>query len=159
MTQRVYISQTNDATFTCPKCERTITVNVASYAALHKSVKVRSRCTCGHTWVSILEKRKQYRKQVHLTGTYKQFVSGNPVDKGRMTIVDISKGGLKLKVDRPAYPFDVGHRLDVEFELDNRRKTLIRRSVFVKNIDGPFVGTAFSETDVDDPALGFYLLG
>ena len=158
MIKTVYISPKNQATFTCPKCETTKTVDVSRYAIMDQTVKVKSKCVCGHTWTSVLEKRKQYRKGGSLPGTYKHIVAGNPLNKGTMTVIDLSAGGLKLKLSA-SLDLRKDDRLYVEFHLDDNRHTLIKKNVLVKNVDGRYVGTAFSRSDADDPALGFYLMG
>ncbi len=40
MTEKVYIASTKMATFVCPKCRKSKTVNVSKYADLDKKVKV-----------------------------------------------------------------------------------------------------------------------
>ena len=158
MIKTVYISATNHVTITCPQCEATKTVDVSHYAKLEQTVKVKSRCSCGHTWTSVLEKRKQYRKGVNLLGTFTHIVDGNPLHKGTMTVTDISAGGLKIKLNErlDLRPDD---KLKVEFHLDDPRSTLISKRVLVKNIDGPYIGVAFSRGEQVEPALGFYLMG
>jgi len=158
MISKIYISDSGHATFTCPQCETTKTVDVSQYAKMDQTVKVKSRCACGNTWTSVLEKRKQYRKGVSLLGTFTHTVDGNPLNKGTMTIIDLSAGGLKLKLDRPI-DLREGHRLYVEFHLDDNRRTLIKKNLLVRNVDGIYIGAAFSSTDPHDPALGFYLMG
>jgi hypothetical protein len=74
-----------------------------------------------------------------------------------MQVVDISSNGLKLKlsVERK---FDNGDRLRVEFHLDDKRRTLVRKEVIVRNVFKNSVGTSFSPSQGDDPSLGFYLM-
>ena len=158
MIKTVYISKTNHATFTCPKCEATKTVNVTRYAQMDQTVKVKSKCACGHTWTSVLEKRKVYRKHVSLPGTFTHIVDNNPVYKGAMEVTDISAGGLKIKLAEP-HNFRLDNKLRVEFQLDDARSTQISKNVLVKNIDGMYLGVAFTRAEADDPALGFYLMG
>ena len=119
---------------------------------------MKSKCSCGHTWTSVLEKRKQYRKGVSLPGTFTQIVGSKPTRKGTMSVTDISAGGLKIKLD---HPLDLRQddKLKVEFRLDDARNTLISKHVLVKNMDGLYIGTAFSHRERNDPALGFYLMG
>ena len=158
MIKTVYISSTNHATFTCPECEATKTVDVTRYARMEQTVKVKSRCACGNTWTSVLEKRKVYRKGVSLLGTFTHMVNNNPVTKGEMEVTDISAGGLKIKLLEPV-DLRMDDKLRVEFQLDDARQTPISKDVLVKNIDGLYIGVAFSRAEADDPALGFYLMG
>jgi len=158
MIKTVYISSTNHATFTCPECEATKTVDVTRYAQMDQTVKVKSKCSCGYTWTSVLEKRKVYRKGVRLPGTFTHLVDNNPVEKGSMVVTDISAGGLKIKMLEPV-DLRMNDKLRVEFQLDDARQTPISKDVLVKNIDGINIGVAFSRAESDDPALGFYLMG
>ena len=158
MIKTVYISASNHATFTCPQCEATKTLDVSRYAKMEQTVKVKSKCACGHTWTSVLEKRKVYRKHVSLSGTFTHIVDNNPVYKGAMVVTDISAGGLKIKLLEPL-DLRLDHKLRVEFQLDDARNTLISKNVLVKNIDGIYIGVAYSRSEPDDPALGFYLMG
>ncbi len=158
MIKTVYISATNQATFTCPQCEATKTVDVSRYAKMDQTVKVKSTCGCGHTWTSVLEKRKVYRKGVSLPGTFTHLVDNNPVTKGSLEVTDISAGGLKIKL-LELIDLRLNDKLRVEFHLDDARHTLISKDVLVKNIDGIYIGVAYSRSESDDPALGFYLMG
>lgn len=159
MIKTVYISQTNHATFTCPQCEVTKTVDVSRYAKMEQTVRVKSKCgSCGNTWTSVLEKRKVYRKRVSLPGDFTHIVDNNPVTRGSMEVTDISAGGLKIKL-LELIDLSLNDKLHVEFHLDDPRKTLISKDVHVKNIDGNYIGVAYSRSEGDDPALGFYLMG
>ncbi|MEN8246176.1 MAG: PilZ domain-containing protein [Thermodesulfobacteriota bacterium] len=159
MIKTVYISQTNHATFTCPQCEATKTADVSRYAQMEQTVRVKSKCgSCGHSWTSVLEKRKVYRKGVSLLGDVTHIVDNNPVTRGTMEVTDISAGGLKIKL-LELLDLRLNDKLHVDFHLDDARKTLISKDVLVKNIDGNHIGVAFSRSEVDDPALGFYLMG
>ena len=104
------------ATFVCPKCSTSKTVNVSKYANLDKLVKVNVKCPCGHAYTSILEKRKQYRKESNLPGSYIHSAEGKADDRGLMTVKDVSATGLKLKLN-VTQNFAIGDRMQVEFHL------------------------------------------
>lgn len=153
--EKVHISTSNTATFVCPNCENTSTVDVSKYAKVEKRVTVNVKCRCGHRFTVVLEKRKKYRKQTNLPGTYTNLDVDN--DKGIMAVMDISGTGLKLKLN-VSRNFKIGDRLKVEFQLDDKRHTSITKKVVVQNISDHYVGVAFAPGEPDDPALGFYLL-
>jgi predicted RNA-binding Zn-ribbon protein involved in translation (DUF1610 family) len=157
MSQKVFITNNNTATFVCPKCGNTSIVDVTKYAAIDRKVTVNCKCNCGHIFSVSLEKRRQYRKSTDLPGEYSYRMPDGNVDKGIMRVVDISSNGLKLKlnVDRK---FDGGERLQVEFHLDDKRRTYIEKEVIVRNVKKNLVGTSFAPNEGDDPALGFYLM-
>jgi predicted RNA-binding Zn-ribbon protein involved in translation (DUF1610 family) len=157
MTQKVFITSKNTATFVCPQCGNTSVVNVSKYTAIDKKVTVNCKCTCGHNFKVSLEKRRQYRKETNLPGVYYLDMGRGDVDKGNMRVVDISSNGLKLKlsVERK---FNNGDRIIVEFHLDDKRRTLVKKEVIVRNVFKNLVGTSFSPSEGDDPSLGFYLM-
>ena len=156
MKEKIYISSQQMATFVCPKCSRSKTVNVSKYAHLDKLIKVNVKCPCGHAYRSVLEKRKQYRKETHLSGTYIHYQDGRPANRGLITVKDISANGMKLQLNVELL-CDVGDHLDVEFRLDDRHRTLIKKRVVVRNLNGLDIGVEFGPTEALDRALGFYL--
>ncbi len=157
MVEKVYITNENKATFICPLCEKTKTVDVSKYAQMDQTVKVKSKCACGHKWTAVLEKRKQYRKGANLSGIYKYMVDGREMDRGTMKVVDLSAGGVKLKLEVKR-PFIVGDTLQIEFKLDDKKKTVIQKTVVIRNVSELFYGAAFKDADTYDPVLGFYLM-
>lgn len=157
MVEKVYITDTNMATFICPHCQKTLTVDVSKYAQMEQTVKVKSKCSCGNKWISVLEKRKQYRKGANLKGIYKYIVDGKEIDRGKMTIIDISAGGVKLKL-AVGRDLKTGHLLELEFKLDDSKQTPMQKTVVIRNADSPYFGTAFRDADLYDPVMGFYLM-
>ena len=157
MVEKVYITNENKATFICPQCEKTKTVDVSRYAQMDQTVKVKSKCSCGHKWTAVLEKRKQYRKGANLSGIYKYVVDDREIDRGTMKIVDLSAGGVKLKLEVNR-GFKVGDNLQIEFKLDDKNETLITKTVVIRNVSDSYYGAAFKDSDTYDPVLGFYLM-
>ena len=157
MTQKVFITSNNTATFVCPQCGNTSVTDVAKYASMNRKVSVNCKCICGHSFKVSLEKRRQYRKATDLPGEYSYKTPNGDIDKGIMRVVDISSNGLKLKlsVERK---FTGGERLRVEFHLNDKRRTFIDKQVIVRNVKKNLVGTSFAPNEGDDPALGFYLM-
>ncbi len=153
--EKVHISNNYTATFVCPNCENTSTVDVSKYSKVEKRVTVKVKCRCGHRFTVALEKRKKYRKQTNLPGTYTNLNVDS--DKGVIAVMDISSTGLKLKLNVPR-DFKIGDTLRVEFNLDDKRHTHIKKKVIVQNLSDNYVGVSFAPDEPDDPALGFYLL-
>jgi hypothetical protein len=156
MTEKVYITSQQMATFVCPQCSRSKTVNVSKYATVDKMIKVGVKCPCGHAYTAILEKRKQYRKRTNLPGAFIHFINGRPLNKGALTVEDISATGLKLKINAPQ-SLSIGDEMEVEFNLDDRNRTQIKKMVIVRNKIGSHIGVEFGPTEALDKALGFYL--
>jgi hypothetical protein len=157
MVERVYPSDNNKATFICPKCKTSKTVDVTKFTNTAKIVRVNSTCSCGHKWTSVLEKRKQYRKTTNLPGTYALTRDGKTADRGGMKVTDVSAGGVKLKLNVQR-DIEIGDHMNIEFHLDDSKRTLIKKDVVVRNVDDIYIGVAFRSADPYDPKLGFYLM-
>jgi hypothetical protein len=156
MTEKIYISSTKMTTFVCPKCHKSKTVNVSKYADLDKKVKVSVKCPCGYAYTSVLEKRKRYRKETNLPGSYIRTVNGKQMGGGLMIVKDLSTIGMKLKIDA-CNDCDIGDVIQVEFYTDDLQRAFIKKKVIIRSINGPIVGTEFAPTEGIDKALGFYL--
>ena len=156
MNEKVYITSKQMATFICPKCQKSKTVNVSKYANLDKIVRVTVTCPCGHAYTSILEKRKKYRKETNLPGAYLRVVEGKKIGNGLMRVRDLSNTGMKLQINGE-HDCTIGDVLEVEFRLDDTHRTLITKRVIIRNIMGSYIGTELAPTEAVDKALGFYL--
>ena len=92
MIEKIYMVD-GKASFTCPVCSQRKTESVSQYLKQETTVEIESTCICGHTWTSILERRKHYRKPVKLRGSYtfrndiilqEGLSAGSFVGKGKM---------------------------------------------------------------------------
>lgn len=162
MSERVYITSKQMITFTCPECRLPRVVSIAEHRELEKAVSVKVTCKkCGHKYRATIERRQQYRKPVNLPGTYTHRVNGRMRGKGYMTVVDLSRTGLKLKMSDKG-EFAVGDRLVLEFTLDDANHSIIKKEVEIKKVDRTDLGVAFLSmhpSNPSDKALGFYMFG
>jgi hypothetical protein len=156
MIEKVYITSTLMATFICPKCQKSKTVNVSHYANLDKVIKVNVKCPCGYAYTAILEKRKKYRKETNLHGSYTRLVDGRKAGGGLMVVRDLSTTGMKLQINGE-HRCETGDIIKVEFHLDDTQRSLITKKVIIRNINGKEIGTELAPTEAVDKALGFYL--
>ena len=157
MTEKVYITSKQTATFTCPMCQISKTVDVSKFVKLENNLKINIKCPRGHAFSSLLEKRKHYRKEINLTGSFVRFVSGKPASRGNMIVRDLSLTGMKLEVFG-IFNFLEGDVLEIEFRLDDVKKTLIKKKAVIRNIENSYIGTSFLHTEREDKTLGFYLM-
>ncbi len=153
MAGKVFINEKNMATFICPECQKAKTTNVAKYKHIETAIKVNCKCPCGHKYKVLLERRKFNRKELNLPGKY---ICLKNDDRGLMTVADISRTGLglRLNVERK---FDKGEKLLLEFNLDDRERSFIKREVYVRSVNGLAVGCEFCRHDHQHDALGPYL--
>ena len=169
MSESVPIREDNRATFTCPKCGRSKTIDIPDYRALGGRVKVRYTFSCPRSsgasggegekgfcasGIAQLERRRYPRKPVRLSGAIRTGDGENPV-----TLLDISRAGVRFSLSR-AETLKTGERLELTFYLDNRRRTRLRKEIFIRGVDGLTVGSeycGFDEENISDRAIGYYL--
>ena len=162
MLKQVHISDAKTATFVCPRCDNTKTVDVSRYKEGCARTRVRSKCTCGCTWTSILERRKSFRIAVNFPGVCMHRGAKGPVDSIPVNIVDLSSTGLRIEqgdshgIDASDYRLD--DLISVEFHLSDPTRTHIRKTAFVKNISPQCIGAEFEASKQRDPVIGSYIL-
>lgn len=158
--QRVFIASDNTATFVCPRCKKMRTVNIADHAGLDKAVKINVRCACGHQYPVMIERRRQFRREVAFPGTYTRLVNGRPMGSGSMVVKDVSRTGLKIRIPDVQH-LNAGDTLEVRFHLDDPKKSPIQKQVVIRKIEGVDLGVQFLAPEAGNPsdkAIGFYLM-
>jgi hypothetical protein len=136
------------------------TVNIADYTGLDKAVKIKVRCPCGHQYPVMIERRRQFRREVAFPGTYTRIVNGREMGRGSMVVKDVSRTGLKIRVP-DAQHLNAGDTLEVAFRLDDTRKSQIQKRVVIRKKEGGDLGVQFLASDAGNPsdkAIGFYLM-
>ena len=156
MEVKVFVNVENMALFSCPECKTTKTADVSRYMKYNSKVSVNCRCKkCNYRYHAYLERRKYYRKNVHLTGSYKMAESTNI--RGNIVVKDISRAGMQFEVQKKIN-FPVGAILDIKFVLDDVNRSLIKKQIKVISIKKVYmVGAKYTSLD-DYDQLGPYLL-
>ena len=154
-------------TFTCPRCSQTASVDIPEDFHRNNSMEIECKCECGHRFKKDVERRRHNRKAVKFSGWYRYsneiqlepgVVAGTIVGKGKMTVVNLSVSGVKIKLKKKE-DLKINDRLQVAFYLKDDQRTLISETASIKNIHQKFVGGAFLPTGSKSRELGFYLLG
>ena len=152
MAVKVFVTQEGDATFSCPSCSEVRFRNVDQFMQKATAVRVKCKCSCGHEYIAELERRRFVRKLLELSGIYRE-IGGER--QGLVTVMDISRSGLRMHLNvNPGLP--EGARIEVEFRLDDRERSLIRREGLVRYACGLDIGIEFDSFDHYDK-LGPYL--
>ncbi len=156
--ERVIIKN-EKATFVCPACGRTRVEPAERFKHVKKSILIKRRCLCGHVHKVLLERRQFFRKEVNIPGT---FSRKGTAGQHPMVVKDLSRSGVKIEVPQEL-EVGVGERLVLDFRLDNKQRTAIRKDVMVRSIHGLILGTEFCSRDPNNPidkaydmAIGFY---
>lgn len=168
-----YVDKDNKATIVCPGCGKSKIIDASKYMGVDGPVKIKFKFKCGHcaqkqkktasaeikvnpVHILTLERRKFYRKNVNLPGT---FIDARG-KKTEILIIDVSRTGLRFKLEFP-WPVKSEDSVSVEFHLDNAAKTLIKKNARVKKISGLLVSVEFFSMNTfseADKAIGFYLM-
>ena len=161
MYQKIHINKSNEATFVCPKCDKTRTVDVSRYKYAQSKIKVKSRCICGYSWTSILERRRDYRVETNIPCVCSRKWANGAVENITMKIVDLSFGGLKLEPDgRNKFPTDASFfesPFTIDFYLDENKKSHFKKTVHPINIAKTHIGVKFDEAERGSSAITSYM--
>jgi hypothetical protein len=165
----LFVSQTGTVVVKCPQCENSKLISVATYKGKKFAIKV--KCPCGHLFTINLDFREHYRKPTLLEGNYhktnlkiESFYEKLPLKNDHplkriknCTVRDLSIGGIGLDI-WGKHTIEKGDELFIEFNLDNRKRSLIKCEVIVKTIRENYVGAEFKDKLICNSDLRFYLL-
>ena len=150
----VHIFKNEFVMICCPFCK--LKKRVATKTFKDKKHQIGVRCKCGERFQVQFNYRKSYRKSVAITGEYKTLKPTISAAK-TMQVCDLSRHGLRIKMIDPA----VVHRGDeilVKFILDDNKRTSISTKVGIRFVRDEFLGCEFTELNLYEKALGFYLM-
>ena len=164
MVETVFVAD-NNAVFVCPECNKTRSVDISRYSNINMASVIKCTCDCGCSYHVKLAKRKAARKRSAIIGMYTHIISNvgdnfcEEIGKGVVTIVDISHSGLLLEFNMKPR-FEPGDRIMLEFNIDDAKKTRIKKELILRNIKGNQVGAEFAgvdPNDSNDKAISNYL--
>lgn len=146
-----YVNKEGITILQCPQCgnSKTIDTTDKNYALQ----QFKATCKCGALISGQFEFRHHYRKKVNLSGSYVHLESRI---QGKIIVENISLMGIGFTCLRK-HSFQKGDELEVSFTLDDPQKSRVTLPVTVIFIQERFVGTHRRNTQVVQPALGFYL--
>ena len=151
----VHIRDNNAATLVCPACGLVRQIAVAKFRNDRHTLAI--RCRCGHVYSVLLDFRRHFRKPTSLAGTY---VSRDPAGPGGgvIRILNISRSGVGFTVSG-RHRILPGQELQIEFQLTDRNRTVIKKQAVVRTVQENTVGCEFLCAGELDKALGFVLQG
>ncbi|MGD9948296.1 MAG: PilZ domain-containing protein [Desulfobulbus sp.] len=150
---KVYVRENNTATMVCPSCQAVKHFDAERYRHQRHTFSV--RCRCQHVFSVLLDFRRNYRKQTSLHGTY-EIISKDGVGGGIIHINNISRGGLGFSVSG-IHRIEKDQLLQVEFQLNDKNKTVLKKQAVVRAVHQNSVGCEFKCNADLDKALGFFL--
>lgn len=148
-----HVQNGNTAALICPTCSTVKHIAVHRLRGNRHSLKI--RCRCQEVFHVNLNFRKYHRKQISLPGTYailKPAGSGGGVSHIR----NISKGGLGFTVSGKN-PLQQDQLIEVEFHLNDRQMTKVKKQALVRSVNGNFIGCQFNPKEELGKELGFFI--
>ncbi|MFC1830360.1 hypothetical protein ACFL0O_12220, partial [Thermodesulfobacteriota bacterium] len=179
------VNSENVAVIKCPECSKSTPVDMSKYMELKQVIRFNAKCECGNAYIVIICKRDKIRKKTNLSGSYTNLSPGKERQKGQLTVLDVSNTGLKTKISqlkiklkdhdmttskdvkvtfghktqKSDRDLNVGDILEVEFHLDNAKRSLVTKEVIIRWINMPYMGVEFTDKSIWDSSLGFYMMG
>lgn len=155
--KKLYVTNAGYFTFVCPTCGASKEFDSKVLNNNSKSVKI--TCKCGSKHRRYVEFRQYIRKETHLVGecTFRRINK-----KIKILIEDLSVPGVGFKLlykrDSPVINMlKVGDLIELNFILDNTRRTKVLRRCEIKVIRGVFIGATFEDESYAKD-IGFYLM-
>lgn len=152
-TIKAHIDSDGTTIVTCPFCSSQKRTSVTSLK--HERHVLKARCSCKNVFRVLLDYRSHYRKSVSLSGTYTTLYQYHKC-KGLMQISNVSAGGLQYHLVGLNRLFP-GCILDLEFQLDDKQCSRIKKQGIVRHVYDNVVGCEFVDNKASDRALAFYL--
>ncbi len=163
MSKRIRVNSKNLAAIKCPHCQSIKLVSVDKFKGVKHSLKV--KCSCNNSFSVSLDFRERYRKSTNIDAKYVKIdkdvkAADMQIEPNlKCKVADLSLSGLALTIIG-SHDLQVGDELLVEFTLDDKSNTYIKRKAAIRVVGQGFVGCQFDESDSPafDKALGFYLM-
>lgn len=152
-TVKAFVRADDTVTIVCPACNMPKNVSVGAYK--DKSHYLKVRCPCNTVFRVHLDFRQFYRKPTDLPGIYKTIKPAGH-GGGSIHIKNISQGGLGFTISG-VNTIEKGHRLMITFQLDDKKKTPLKKEVEVQSVTDNFVGCRFVSGQAYEKEIGFYL--
>ena len=150
--EKVFVNAEGQATIACAACNTPKVFNVLHL--LNRPHYLKVKCYCGNSFMVKLDFRQSYRKTTKLSATFTMLPPSQ--ESGVCVIVDLSLTGLRFQIIDD-HELKLGQRGHVVFDLDNKKKTRIRKGIIIRKIEGKEYGCQFTEADAFEKELGFYM--
>jgi len=148
---KVHVRDNNTATLVCPACGTVKIIAADKFRQGNHTIKV--QCRCQQTFSVLFDFRRHYRKQVNLPGTYVILSAGGG---GIINITNISRGGLGFTISG-LHGIKENQKLQIEFQLNDKKKSVLKKQVIVKSVLQNLVGCQFLDNVEMEKQLGFFL--
>jgi PilZ domain len=151
--QKSFVKTNDTASIRCPDCALVKNIAVGKFRNNRHTLK--TRCSCGNTFLVALDFRRHYRKPTKIIGMY-SLIGPPSMGGGQMQLNNISRSGVAFSVSGQ-HTIKIGQQALLNFRLDDRKQTELTKKVVVKNIRKNTIGCAFINQNQIGKDLGFYL--
>ncbi|WP_028584675.1 PilZ domain-containing protein [Desulfogranum mediterraneum] len=151
-TVKAYVRANHTATISCPACGATKTIQLNQLKNRRRAIKI--RCRCQAVFEVQFDYRHTFRKLVNLPGTYLILQGGQ--GGGVIHIQNISRGGIGFTVSG-MHQLRAGLLVGIEFQLNDKKQTIIKKKAEVLSVQQNKIGCQFSEQGDIGKDLGFFL--
>ncbi len=101
------------------------------------------------------EEHDKFGKMVSLSGSFKQLKTG---EFGRIRVEQVSLSAMAFRISK-SHRIRVNDFLDVQFNLDDIKRSLIKRRIVIRKIKGTYIYADFYNPPPYAKNLGFYIFG
>ena len=143
--QVVVVCNKNMAVILCSNCNARKRISATPFKDTNHTIEV--KCQCGEQFKANFNFRLDDRKSVSLKGTYRKISEHKAYEK-MCQITDLSPTGIAVKFfeDFDSLKYD---ELVVEFTLDDKEKTKVKRKVRICHVKGNIFGGHFFNHEFD----------
>ncbi|MDO5675341.1 MAG: PilZ domain-containing protein [bacterium] len=130
-------SQDPCASLACPRCNQNHHLDLQTSRDNRLTTVL---CSCGETFLAVLDARRFERKTVAIRGMY--TVMSDSGLGGMVRLRDFSEGGVGFTLSRPC-ELEPGWLITVVFELAGREKRVIIAKATIRSVKGMELGCSF----------------
>lgn len=147
---KAFVKSDDQVLIACPECNFSKVFSAEQFRDRQHLLKI--KCRCGHYFTVQLEFRLHIRRKTELEGFCKFETTGG----WKVKLINLSLGGVCLEI-LGNHRIVVGERGKLEFILDDRKLTVIKKKVIVKGVTANLIRCEFIEDRAYQKELGFYL--
>ena len=159
-TQISHVDLEGYATIKCKYCGNNQRISVEILPVKKSSYNI--KCKCGEILSVSFDYRKFYRKKIDLSGTFcnindenLEFINQNRLINCRINNISMTGVGIIVIGN---HSIEFGDVLFLSFTLDDPKRSQIKKTCVVKNVDDYFIGLEFKDVNPYNKKIGFYLM-
>ncbi|MEA3469396.1 MAG: PilZ domain-containing protein [Thermodesulfobacteriota bacterium] len=151
--QKSFVKTNDTASIRCPECSLVKNIAVSKFRNGRHTLK--TRCSCGITFMVALDFRRHYRKPINRIGMY--ALIGSPArGGGQMQVHNISRSGVGFSISGQ-HNINIGQKALINFKLNDKNQTELTKKVLIRSIQDNSIGCEFINQKQINKNLGSFL--